>query len=231
MDDKFGYLFLGLSFLIFWILFFVLRQDLRRKQIKVSLKGGFMGPIAEYLNYKDYWHPPSLMGNELIFVEDFIIGFSITGVSVVVFDIFFKTTDGTYVQNERKTFGIMFFLGLISLFYFSGLGFNSVFVSSIMLPILTLFIFIKRPDLIKLACWTSFIVVCIMLVVYHILYNILFEKFWDKYWLLANTKYGVTILGNIPITEIIWFFTWGSFAGVAHNFSSGQKKVPLSSIK
>jgi hypothetical protein len=60
------------------------------------------------------------------------------------------------------------------------------------------------------------------------LFNMIFIDFWDKCWLLANTKYGITIYGNIPLTEMIWYFTWGSFSGVAYNFASGKKKIQLS---
>ncbi len=227
MDDKFGYLFLALSFLLFWTLFYFIRKDLRRKLRRVGLFGGLIGPVAEYWNYKDYWHPPSLMGNELVFIEDIIIGVTVTGISAVVYDIFFKTTDEVYVPNTKKMFGIMFILSIIALIVFVGLGYNSVFVSSITLPILTAFMLYKRPDLLKVAFWTTSIVLVIMLIVYHILFNVLFSNFWDKYWLLKDTKYGVTVCGNIAITEIIWYLTWSSFAGIAYNFASGKKKVKL----
>lgn len=193
MDDKYGYLFLGLFFLFFWVCFYILRKDLKRKLIKISLFGGIVGPIAEYWNYKDYWHPPSLIGGELVFIEDFIIGFSITGISVVVYDIFFKTTDEIYVPNTKKLFWSLFLFSLTTLIIFVGLGYNSVFVTSITLPILTVYMLYKRPDLLKVAFWTTLIVLIIIFIVYFILFNILFVNFWDKYWLLKDTIYGVTV--------------------------------------
>ena len=86
----------------------------------------------------------------------------------------------------------------------------------------------KRTDLLKEAFFSGLFVLIILFAVYHILFNLIFLDFWDKCWLLANTKYGITIYGNIPLTEMIWYFTWGSFSGVAYNFASGKKKIPLS---
>ncbi|HRA74143.1 MAG TPA: hypothetical protein PLB11_15120, partial [Flavobacterium sp.] len=87
MDYKYGYLFLGIFLFLIWTLFYALRKDLRRKLIKVSLFGGFAGFIAEYWYFKDYWHPYSIIGRKIISPEDFIFGFTITGISVVVCDI------------------------------------------------------------------------------------------------------------------------------------------------
>jgi hypothetical protein len=228
MDYKYGYLFLGVFLFLIWTLFYALRKDLRRKLIKVSLYGGFAGFIAEYWYFKDYWHPYSVLGRKIISPEDFIFGFTITGISVVVYDIFFKTKDQDYVTNNKKTFGMMFLMGVGSLFVFNiFLGYNSIFVSSITFIILLLFMLSKRTDLIKEAIYSGIIVLIMIFVVYHILFNIIFLDFWDKCWLLAKTKYGITIYGHIPLTEMIWYFTWGSFSGVAYNFASGKKKIPL----
>ena len=229
MDYKYGYLFLGIFLFLIWTLFYALRKDLRRKLIKVSLFGGLAGFIAEYWYFKDYWHPYSIIGRKIISPEDFIFGFTITGISVVVCDIFFKTKDEEYVSNNKKTFGNMFLIGVGSLFLFNiFLGFNSIFVSSITFIILTLYMLSKRTDLLKEAFFSGLFVLIILFAVYHILFNLIFLDFWDKCWLLANTKYGITIYGNIPLTEMIWYFTWGSFSGVAYNFASGKKKIPIS---
>jgi hypothetical protein len=228
MDYKYGYLFLGIFLLLIWIVFYIIRKNLRRKLIKASLFGGLAGFIAEYWYFKDYWHPYSILGRKIISPEDFIFGFTITGISVVVYDIFFKKKDEDYVKNNKRTFGIMFLIGVISLFAFNiFLGFNSIFVSSITFIILTIYMLSKRTDLWKEGLFSGLIVLIIMFVVYHILFNIIFLDFWDKCWLLTNTRYGVTIYGNIPLTEMIWYFTWGSFSGVAYNFASGKKKIPL----
>lgn len=229
MDDKYGYLFLGIFLFVIWISFYIIRKDIRRKLIKVSWFGGFAGFIAEYWYFKDYWHPYSVLGRKIVSVEDFIFGFTITGISVVAYDIFFKTKDQEFVANNKRTFGIMFLIGVVSLFVFNiFLGYNSIFVSSITFVILTVFMLINRADLLKEAFYSGFIMLIMMFVNYHILFNMIFIDFWDKCWLLANTKYGITIYGNIPLTEMIWYFTWGSFSGVAYNFASGKKKIQLS---
>lgn len=228
MDNKYGYLVLGIFLFLIWILFYALRKDLRRKLIKASWFGGLTGLIAEYWYFKDYWHPYSILGRNVISPEDFIFGFTITGISVVIYDILFKTKDQDFVSNNKKTFGKMILFVILSLFLFNiFLGFNSIFVSSITFVLLTFYILSKRTDLLKEAFYSGFLMLLIMLVVYHILFNLIFTSFWDNCWLLANTKYGITIFGSIPLTEMIWYFTWGSFLGIAYNFASGKKKIKL----
>ncbi|HAH54441.1 MAG TPA: hypothetical protein DCM02_03925 [Flavobacterium sp.] len=229
MDNKYVYLITGIFSFLIWILFYALRKDLRRKLIKVSLFGGFAGLISEYWYFKDYWQPHSIFGIKTISPEDFIFGFSIAGISVVVYDIFFKTTDEAFFINNKKIFGLMILMSIGSFFLFIDyLGYNSIFVTSITLIIFTIYMLIQRSDLWKEALFSGLIVLIMAFVSYHIIFNFIFLDFWDKYWLLSKTKYGITIYGNIPLTELLWYWTWGSFAGVAYNFASGKRKIPFS---
>lgn len=67
--------------------------------------------------------------------------------------------------------------------------------------------------------------VFITIVIYHIIFNFIAPEYWNSYWLLANTKLGFTPIGNIPLTELVWYFSWGCFAGIEYDFTYGQVKT------
>jgi len=69
------------------------------------------------------------------------------------------------------------------------------------------------------------LVVIVIIPIYVIIFNVLSPKYWNEYWLLYETKFGGMILSNIPITELFWYFSWGSFAGVGYDFVSGKRKI------
>jgi len=56
-----------------------------------------------------------------------------------------------------------------------------------------------------------------------LLFNFISPGYWDKYWLLANTAFGIKIIGNIPVTELLWYFSWSCLAGIAYDFYHGNK--------
>jgi hypothetical protein len=89
-----------------------------------------------------------------------------------------------------------------------------------------------RHDTVRLGVYSAGIVVLFIVGVYLILFNVISPHFWDNYWLLAGTRWGVTILGNIPLTEMLWYLSWILFGSMSYPFASGrtvsaqQKIVP-----
>jgi hypothetical protein len=84
------------------MIFFYYKTDLRRRILKVSIIGGFSSFIAEYWYLKDYWKPPTIIGNAVISVEDFLVGFFIYGISVSVYNFVFKKYEPEE-NSEKKT--------------------------------------------------------------------------------------------------------------------------------
>jgi hypothetical protein len=59
-----------------------------------------------------------------------------------------------------------------------------------------------------------------------ILFNIIAPDFWNNYWFLAETKHGITILGNVPVLELLYYFSFASTCAIMYDFVKGTKKVP-----
>lgn len=226
--DRYTYLFISLFLFIPWFIIIFKRPDLRRKVIKTSLIGGVAGLIANFWYFRDYWRPPSLFGNTVISIEDFLFGFLITGIAASIYDTVFNKKYVKKYKKRKKFFGNLFLIGVIILFIFNNwLGINSIFVSSFAFLGFSIIIVSIRKDLIIPSIVSGLLVTLIIIPIYIILFNYISPTYWDKYWLLANTSFGIEVLGNIPVTELIWYFTWGCFAGISYDFVSGSEKVKI----
>jgi hypothetical protein len=46
-------------------------------------------------------------------------------------------------------------------------------------------------------------------------------------WLLYKKSLGITILGYVPLTEVLWYTAWGSLLGVLYEFATGRSMLRL----
>ncbi len=222
--ETYTYLLLGIAIVIPVIIFLILRRDLISIVIKPGLIGGAAGLIAELFYFRDYWRPPSLVGVAKISPEDFVFGFAITAIGLIAYPVLTRTAFcKSAFPSRMKVFGCFVIFALTSLIIFNiVLKINSIFVSSANFLILAVIIILMRRDLLKPALVSAALVTVFILVIYIGLFDFLSPEFWDKYWLLANTRSGLTILGNVPITEIIWYFTWTLLASTLYPFVTGK---------
>ena len=217
---------------IFWLIFFYYKSDLRRRILKVSIIGGFSSFIAEYWYLKDYWKPPTIIGNAVISVEDFLVGFFIYGISISVYNFAFKKyePEENSEKPQKTLFSIFLTIGIIAMIILPIYGYNSMLVSPALFLLFTIIIIIIRKDLLQKALFSGILLLAIALPIYLLLFVIIAPTYWQNYWLLSKTKYGITVLGNIPFIEIIWYFSWGSFCGVCYSFYSGTKPISYKAL-
>lgn len=64
---------LAILFLVPVAVIYSVRTELRQMILRLSFVGGFMGLIAEYWYFKDYWRPPNLLGVTRVSIEDFYL--------------------------------------------------------------------------------------------------------------------------------------------------------------
>jgi len=226
--DTYTYLLISSFLFLPWIIIYSLKMRLRKKMLKASIMGGLAGFIAEYWYFKDYWQPPTLLGQSVISIEDFLFGFTITGIAVSIYEFMFSVKSAPRLRNRKKMFGHMFLVGILCMMVFNIIfTINSIVVSCSVFLIYTAFMVTLRPDLKVQAITSGLLTVTIVLPVYILLFNVINPNYWDSYWLLARTRLGVTVLGNIPVTELSWYFSLGCFAGTAHSFASGRSRVKV----
>jgi len=214
-------------FFIPWLIIYIKRKDLRRR---MRLSGAIMTPVTlmEYWCLKDYWNPPGPYFLSYISIENILFFFLVTGLGVTVFDFIFKRKNLKLENRKVKLIYMYVILILLSLVLFTSiLKFNSIMVISIFTILYTLFLLTIRKDLAFVSLISGVIITLLFILIYSVLFNFLFPEYWDKYWLLNHTNLGLKLLGNIPATELLWAFSWGSFSGVAYDFAAGYKKASL----
>lgn len=191
--------------------------------IKVCAVGGIMGVIAEVWYFRDYWRPPTLFGEGMVGIEDYIIGFALFGVGGYIHSSFTKKEINYDKQTPAKNwnFFVLFLLGCGSLTLFSiGLGIHSGYVTFLTFFLLSVYIWVQRPDLIGLSLISGFATLAISFLIYYINFNILFHDFWDKYGMLDEPILGFKI-ANIPLSEMLWHFSWAMLCSMFRGYRNG----------
>ena len=226
----YAYLLLSLWLLAIWIVCFALRPDLRLRMWQASIPGAIAGALAEMWYFADYWRPPTMLGIGVIAPEDFLVGFAVTGVAVALYDVVCGTKNVPSLPPRKKGLIAMLVAGLAALLIFSNvLGYNSCLVSEAMFLLLALWIVMVRRDLWKVALGSGLLTAIAALPAYIVLFGWLFPNYWDTYWLLENPFWRSLVWYHIPLTEILWYASWGFLAGVLQNYTHGTKKVRLPS--
>lgn len=226
-DPQYTYLILDIPFLIIWLLLWFMNKPTRKEQIIMSLLFLPLGSLSEVLYFKDYWLPLSVFHTTFlgvpILLEDLIFSFAIAGSSAVLYEVIRRKMPGNPVIHKKAHAFI--FLGIfasVTLGLFS-VGVNSILATSAGLVILALLIIARRHDLLEDSIVSGFAVMVMMFVSYMLLYHMIFpniEELITKIWLLDGTPLDLRIWG-IPLTEMIWGFSFGMAVGPLYEFLRG----------
>lgn len=223
LDDKYAYLILSLLYLVAWVIVFA-KSPWKSGMIKVGLVGGLMGIIAEVWYFHDYWKPPMIWKTGWPGIEDFIIGFAMFGVGGYIHSSFTNKELDYERQSPAKNrdFFILWLIGCLSLTVFSLiLKIHSGYVTFLTFMGLAVFIWIQRPDLIRLSLISGFATLLIVILIYYITFGILYPHFWDTYGMLNEEP----ILGNkileIPVSEMLWHFSWAVLCSMFRGYRNG----------
>lgn len=218
-------------FFVSWIIIYHYRSDLRQKMMFASVFGGVSSLITSCLFLSDYWSPPSFFSDKPAFLpEDFFWGFALTGLIATVYDFIFKKRNVFGEVKQKKMFYLLFLLcplGIIVLMNIYKL--NSMVVCIIILFLIGILIMLLRRDLIKPALFSILFIFFYATACYYILFNLFAPDFWKNYWQLAGTKMGLTVFGNIPVLEILFYCGFGAAGSVMFEFATGAKKINLDS--
>ena len=221
--DRWIFLLLGLCLLAAWGVFAALREDLRAPMLKLSAVGAVAGLVSEIWYFRDYWRPPTLAGVGRPSLEDALFGFAVTGVGFAVSKVVHGRRLTTGAPRRYGTTAALAAGGFVALAAGTGLfGWNSIFVSSAAFLAAAAVMAALRPDLAGTALESALLLVVIVVPVYVVLFDVVSPAYWDRYWLLAGTAFGTRVLGNIPVTELLWYASWGALAGIGYEFTTGR---------
>ncbi len=226
VTPQYAYLFSVSGLIPIWILFFLIRSDIRMKMLKLSILGAPLGPLSQIYYLKDYWEPIFTLNNiGFIHIEDLMFAFLLVGITGVIYNfITGKKTIANKKTNIRKSIkNISIFVSIIALsliFLTNVLNINSIYSSSFAFVLTATLIWNLRKDLIR----PSLIVGGIFAIFTFITYNILLIIFPDMirdWWLLKNIS-GILING-VPLEEMIWFSGWGLVGSVLYEWGTDKK--------
>jgi hypothetical protein len=222
LPDRYAYFTLSMLYMVVWGVIYW-KNPWKSGMIRVGLVGGIMGILAEFWYFRDYWRPPTLFGEAIVGIEDYIIGFALFGVGGYIHSSFTKKEIDFEKQTAAKNidFFFLFLIGCGSLTFFSVvLGFHSGYVTFITFFLLSVYIWLQRPDLIRLSWISAFATLAISLAIYYINFNWLFPEFWDRYGMLDKPILGYRLF-NIPLSEMLWHFTWAMLCSMFRGYRNG----------
>ena len=222
MDIKYSYLGYSLIFLVVWIVFYLLRPDLRRPMLIFSLLITPLGPFSEIWFLKDYWRRPTITGYP-ISIEDGIFAFASAGIVYGIYKIFFRTIilQGDKVARRPWLVIAYVLLTVLPLLIFTNLlGVNSIFSSALSFVLIAILIWVLRPDLWKSSLGSGVLTLVLFFIVYKGM-QIIFPGA-IEYWCTGCNPLGVRISG-INIEELLWDFSWGLAGSVMVEAVTGQK--------
>src|ERR1700722_15906251 len=214
---RFAYITLCVPFVIVWLILFFIRKDTRKEQLSLSYAGAILGPLSEIIYFRDYWLPASIfplhIGRFPFMIEDVIFGFAIGGIAAVIYEVVFRERLSKFSVHPKrviKSFSIVIIF-IFTLFFLLALGINSIYASSIAFVVAAIPMIYVRHDLFLNAIGSGLCVMLIMLISYFLLFNVFVansEELFKQGWLIYGTSLDIRFV-RIPLTEMIWGFTWG----------------------
>jgi hypothetical protein len=219
MDISWAYSGYILAFGVLWGGLYLLRPDLRKEMILMSLLATPLGPVGDFFYRADYYNLPNLNG-EMWWLYSAAVGFVYGGVAAVIYEELKsirhrsskKQVRHPYTYLTIATIGIGFMVLAHILF-----DATSIYSSLIVMLAGGSFVLAARHDLIREA-FGSGVSMAGVSALYYLGALMIFPQLFDE-WNHAHLS-GLWMIG-IPVEEYAWAFAWGFIAGPAYEFALG----------
>ncbi len=229
---QYSYFVANIPMLVFWLILFLWRKDVRPSMLLLSIIFGVVGVISEYTYTVDWWRPLTVT-NTRMGVEDFLFGFWVAGVAAVIYEEVFKKK--VYLRRPQKEsqliFSTAYWVGGVGiLFYgcFYLLHISSYWATVVALVPAILVIWLMRRDLIPDSVVTG-LLMCAGGFLWFWTAE-LFSPGWVRhYWMLKNLS-GIIIF-TAPLEDMTWVFLAGAFIGPLYEIWQGARLVPYTAGK
>ncbi len=189
---------------VFWLAFYILRVDLRKKILLSSIIGGVFG-FTEVFFVPNYWNPKFkvLKLSDSLFLDSLIFAFFLAGFSSVIYQVVFKKA--LFVNHTVNTklfyvppaiFALHLLLPQINVMVFT---FSGMFIGAFLF-------YLADKRLGKLILFNGLFTFLFFFALYASLWNV-FPSLAASY----NYKVlsGITAFG-VPIEELLFFFAIGT---------------------
>jgi hypothetical protein len=223
--DTYLYLIYSGLFLGALIVALRLRWDLWNDAWPFIILGAIANPINELLYFRDYWRPHDLLGTGRVSIEDVIFGASVYGLTAISYPFFLQKHISTETTCRRPLYRAGLSLSVVTVLILIlnlGLGINSVVAFVLAILPCWGYMLSRRHDLIKPSLIAGAICITGIACGYVIGLDFLAPHVLNSWWLLKGTPLGVTILGNVPVTELCWFWAISTYLPVLYLYSTGR---------
>ncbi|MFZ3032305.1 MAG: lycopene cyclase domain-containing protein [Candidatus Moraniibacteriota bacterium] len=229
LNPQYAYLVFCVGFLVVWVFIYTYSPMTRHEQLQMSLISIPGGPLSELLYLRDYWHPmsafPVKIGPVHTVIEDMLFAFAFSGIVAVLYQLFTRRSlesDSAVRSGVRVACASA---AIVSLFLV-WLGINSIYATSAGFFVGALWMVSRRPDLRRPAILSGILVslgyLGCLVVFYGLVANI--DELSQSFWKLHDTNLDIRLVG-IPITELIWAFSFGSLFGPLYAFGRHKRYV------
>jgi hypothetical protein len=203
-----------------------MRRDLVRPMLVLGALGGLWGPVSEYWFFLDYWRPEGVFGRP--WIEDILFGAGISALAAGLYPFVARRSFiGRDFARRRLAVIPLFVIGYVAAMAVlqGGLRLNSIVVATLVNVAVTTSIVIARRDLLVPAAVTALLVACGSAAGYALGLDLVVDgnAVLRRIWLLSGTPLGVTIFGNVPLTEITWYASWSAMTGVGYPYVAGAR--------
>jgi len=218
---------MGIGFGLVWLILFLLRKDIRKEMLVISVIFGILGPISNILFIQDWWSPLTFDGTKVGILDSIFVGFMIGGVTAVLYEEIFRRVQRRDKRLLRKKEHLLFFLMFpIALIIFFGgfylLDLNSWIASTLALFVPAVVILTRRSDLLIEAFVSGVLLVVVATAVYNFVE--LFTPGWiQTFWYFKNVP--PIIVLNMPIDDAVHYFFLGMFGGPLYEYWQGVRLV------
>lgn len=225
---KYSYMLMGSIFLVIWFVLFMLRKNLRKEMLAMSLIFGIAGILVERVYLHDWWRPLTVTTTR-IGIEDFLFGFVVGGISSSIYQFIFnkRLRVSALDRKERRDKSLRFIaLGLFFIAMFGGsffiLTLNSLQASIIAFISGIAIVYFTRRDLIIPSLVSGILLVTLACIVYT--FTELITPGWVQAFYYFKNIPNIVILA-VPIDDFIWYILAGAFIAPLYEFWKESKLI------
>jgi len=217
---QYAYFVVTLFFFIPWGVLFVMRKDIRKEMLVMSVIVGLGLVVTQYIWWTiDWWRPETIFGTR-VGIEDFLLGFSNGGIVAVLYGVVTKRRMQR-IQNPHGNHIVHALLVVAAGFSLMALSFWNLKIHSFPTSLLgATFIFVSmmllRRDLLRNALMSGLFFV-LLVFPFYFLSEFLSPGIIQHTWLFDNLS-GLSQRLRFPIEDLVWYFGFGIIFGPLYEF-------------
>jgi len=223
---EYSYLYATLSLGVFWLFFFLVRDDLRATMLILSVLFGIGGVLSEFVYINDWWNPVTMFGTA-VGLEDFLFGFFFSGSVAVCYEILFNKAYAEQRHTPKWPFRFRYIALIICIVFFGSafvLRLHSFIATILAFGLCISIILFYRKDLLASACFSSIFSGMLAFIFFGVP-EFITAGWIESAWSLDNLS-GHFIF-YVPVEDFIWFMMAGAFIGPLYKFWKNRRSVAL----